>query len=59
MSRVGLKPRHSVHIPSLRAIFRSPSMVELNVRRCDSSAAQPEMSDSSTIEVLEGVATQN
>src|SRR5271156_3654273 len=43
ISRVGLKPRHSVKKPSFRAIFLSPSKVELNVLRCVSSTAQSAM----------------
>lgn len=59
MSSVGLRPRQSVHIPSLRAIFRIPSRVELKVRRWVSSAAQSEMMASSMTAACEGAATQN
>ena len=40
MTRVGDRPRHNVERPSLRAILRRPSSVELNVRRLVSSTAQ-------------------
>src|SRR3954453_16003671 len=36
---VGESPRHNVVIPSFRAIFLSPSNVELNARFCVSSTA--------------------
>src|SRR5580692_7848426 len=39
ITRVGDNPRHKVVIPSLRAIFRSPSKVEVNARLCVSSTA--------------------
>jgi hypothetical protein len=41
MTSVGDNPRHNVVIPSFRAIFRSPSNVELKVRFCVSSTAHP------------------
>lgn len=61
MASVGLNPLQSVGNPSFRAIFFRPSMVELNVRRRVSSAAQSEMIASSmtAAEFGEGVATQN
>lgn len=40
MTRVGDSPRHSELIPSLRAIFRSPSTVDVKVLRRVSSTAQ-------------------
>lgn len=40
ITRVGDSPRHSELIPSLRAIFRSPSNVEVKVLRRVSSIAQ-------------------
>ena len=40
MTRVGESPRHSELTPSLRAIFRSPSNVEVKVLRRVSSTAQ-------------------
>lgn len=40
MTRVGLRPRHRDLGPSFRAIFRSPSRVDVNVLRLVSSTAQ-------------------
>src|SRR3569833_2312573 len=40
MAREGDRPRHDVVKPSLRAIFLSPSSVELKVRCCGCSTAQ-------------------
>ena len=40
MSKVGESPRHRESVPSLRAIFLSPSKVELNVFWRETSAAQ-------------------
>lgn len=40
MTRVGLRPRHRELRPSLRAILRRPSSVEVNVLRLVSSTAQ-------------------
>ena len=39
MTRVGLRPRHRDRGPSLRAILRRPSRVEVNVLRLVSSTA--------------------
>jgi len=45
MTNVGDSPRHKVVIPSFRAIFRSPSKVELNDRLCVSSTAHSAPTD--------------
>lgn len=48
MTRVGDNPRHKVVIPSFRAIFRSPSKVELNVRFCVSSTTHSALASAFT-----------
>lgn len=52
MTRVGESPRHSELIPSLRAIFRSPSNVEVKVLRRVSSTAQSAAEDGEMAGVL-------
>lgn len=60
MSRVGLNPLQSVVNPSFLAILRKPSRVELNVRRCVSSATHSDISISFTAtEAVGSEATQN
>jgi hypothetical protein len=60
ITKVGLSPRHRVRGPSFRAIFRSPSNVEVKVFRCVSSAAHAATDLFVVVSVIEmlGAATQ-
>lgn len=49
MTRVGLRPRHNDLGPSLRAIFRRPSSVEVNVLRLVSSTAHSVADDAALL----------
>src|SRR6478735_8415640 len=59
MTSVGDSPRQRVVTPSLRAIFRRPSKVELKVRRCTSSTAHSAGAGGATIPSILGAARQN